>query len=350
MVCLMKPVHPQQAFLKPPAWADPTQPSTAPSNAAIDCSALSAVLPPRDEVLAAARAVDLTSAPDPGAQTLRQAAAAALGVDGAQIFPGAGHRAIFRLLCRAFLAPGDRVLIAEPTYTWVTEEILAVGAAYIDAGRDQHMCVQTESFARVLRDQPVRMVFLSDPNPLSGVTVDEALWSLVNATDALWVVDATWRSATATVPEGVATLRDLGLQAGVAGIDAGILLADAETIATCWQVGRVAGIDAAAEAAARAHLGAPDAFDRALNDVIARHAALGAALEGCAYTQVTQPMGPGLMAGIQGLQASAVAEQLIAQGLAVRWSRAHTWHDRVTFHLPASVLADDVLAAWRGVG
>ena len=54
--------------------------------------------------------------PDAGAWALRDALAARLGLDPAQVLPGAGVDGLIKLMCLALLDPGDEIAMAWPSF------------------------------------------------------------------------------------------------------------------------------------------------------------------------------------------------------------------------------------------
>ena len=69
--------------------------------------------------LARTRAQDLTEYPSIGSTRLRQALATKLGVLPDQIVTGNGSNDLIDILCRTFLAPGDRVAFHAPTFSMI---------------------------------------------------------------------------------------------------------------------------------------------------------------------------------------------------------------------------------------
>ena len=76
--------------------------------------------PPSPKVLRAIRTAtgaSLRRYPEPASDTLRQAAARVYGVNVDQIIAGNGSDELLSMLMRCFVAPGDRVAYATPTYS-----------------------------------------------------------------------------------------------------------------------------------------------------------------------------------------------------------------------------------------
>ena len=81
----------------------------------------------------AAAADGLSLYPDGGAARLRQAIAAAHGLDRDRIVCGAGSDELIALLCKAYAGPGDEVLYSQHGFLMYRLSALAAGATPVSA-------------------------------------------------------------------------------------------------------------------------------------------------------------------------------------------------------------------------
>ena len=129
--------HPSHRYLTLPAWAQDEHPSTPTEG--LDLSVPARAANPREALLDAIGTIDLASSAYPAMSEVRETASTQLNVPKGSTYIGPGIAYIFRLTCQSTLRPGDHVAICEPTPDWVKRCILAVGAAYVDIGRDWRM-------------------------------------------------------------------------------------------------------------------------------------------------------------------------------------------------------------------
>ena len=77
------------------------------------------VNPALERALMRTRPADLTDYPSLGSTTLRHALAQKLGVIADQVVTGNGSNDLIDVICRTFLAPGDRVAVHVPTFSMI---------------------------------------------------------------------------------------------------------------------------------------------------------------------------------------------------------------------------------------
>jgi len=148
--------------------------------------------PPADAVVAALRTIraeQLRRYPNPTARAFREAAAEAHGVEAAQIIATNGGDELLRLLITTFVDPGERVGMAEPSYS-----LYPVLAAVQDAGvfrvpLDEKWHLPAD-FADRLNDVGARVTFVVNPHAPSGrLTTARDLGELAGKLDGLLVID-----------------------------------------------------------------------------------------------------------------------------------------------------------------
>jgi histidinol-phosphate aminotransferase len=94
------------------------------------------------------------------------------------------------LVCKSYLAPGDRVLVPMPTYTHFLVYVQARNATVVPYFPDDIFDPDFSGLAHAL-EQPTKMVYLVNPNNPTGVTYDaEGVAGLLAAyPETLFVVD-----------------------------------------------------------------------------------------------------------------------------------------------------------------
>lgn len=187
---------------------------------------------------------DLHRYPDPANAELRAALAERAGVPPAAIWVGNGSDEAIDLLVRLLVSPGERVVVAAPSYGVyrARAELHAaeVVAAPLDAGWD----LDVERTAELAAD--AKLVFLCSPNNPTGnpLTADWIL-ELVERCPALVAVDEAYGEfseapslapRTADVPR-LAVLRTFSKAWGLAGARVGWLAGDPELVAHLRRAG-----------------------------------------------------------------------------------------------------------------
>jgi histidinol-phosphate aminotransferase len=106
---------------------------------------------------------------------LREAIAAEIGAEASQILPGHGIQTLILTLCSAFLSPGDRVVVPQPTYGLYAQASRAAGAA-VERVPSPELRLDLERIADAARHHGARLVWICDPNNPTGSVVAEDDW------------------------------------------------------------------------------------------------------------------------------------------------------------------------------
>ena len=129
--------------------------------------------------------------PDPSCTALRHTLQEHSGVESDRILIGNGSEAIIEMLCKAFLAPGDRVVTSAPSFG-LHEILLMMMGATVDKVR---VNTQFEYDLGAWRDAllgSAKLVMFSTPsNPVGCILTGPQLKAVIDASpaDALLVVD-----------------------------------------------------------------------------------------------------------------------------------------------------------------
>jgi histidinol-phosphate aminotransferase len=113
--------------------------------------------------------------PEQAYSDFREAIASWLGTSAARIVPGHGIQALIATVAHAFLEPGDRVVIPQPTYGLYAQVSLAAGAT-VERVPGRGHCHDLEALAETARRTQARLVWLCDPNNPTGSLVEEPEW------------------------------------------------------------------------------------------------------------------------------------------------------------------------------
>jgi len=199
--------------------------------------------------------------PDPEQRRLRTALAARHNVDAACVVAGAGSDEIIDLLFRAYVAPGDRVLVASPTFGMYGFGADLAGAALVDVPRlDPDWRLDEE---RLLAEAAgAKVTFIPSPNNPTGTALPPRTAERLLATGTLLVVDEAYiefshaESLASRAAQGapLVVLRTFSKWAGLAGLRVGYGVMPAAAAAVLMTIKQPYGVSVAAEAAALASL------------------------------------------------------------------------------------------------
>ena len=125
-------------------------------------------LGPSPEALKALDSIkhDVHLYPDPDAVDLRKAAAAFFGCAAEHIIAGNGSDEIIDFVCRAYIEPGDEVIIPDCTFSYYKIASLACGAQIIMTGMKNH-AIDITDIERHIREK-TKAVFIANPNNPTG--------------------------------------------------------------------------------------------------------------------------------------------------------------------------------------
>jgi histidinol-phosphate/aromatic aminotransferase/cobyric acid decarboxylase-like protein len=284
----------------------------------------------------------------PAVRELRAGIAARWGVAQQRVVVGPSATSLLALVCRATLARGDRVVVAEPTRAMWTREPLAVGASYIDIGKDARFEVQEEPLARVLADQPgVRWVGLGAPDRPVGRAPGEAVRAAVGRAGVPLLLDTSDLpiSGTAAEDPGVWSLDELAW-AGVGPIGVAFLIVPVAIAERLWALCPVPELSAPSVAVAGAAFAHLELLSTLHAEARARAAAVALELEPTPDLEVHATQAPCLFLRRPEGNGETLARALAAVGLEVARRSHWSWRDGVCVGL-GTASADALVAAIR---
>ncbi len=304
----------------------------------LDLSQNLAPLPPPREVQEAMAACDYRLYPEPTYRRLRQALAEGHGLGPEWVLPGNGASELIFLACRAFLSPGDRVLVLTPTFGEYERAASLCGAQVVAlaARPEDGFRWDVAEICRQVRALRPQLLFLCAPNNPTGVylgreeveALAEALAGGLLVLDEAFVdfASAPWDSVPLVQTGRVLCLRSLTKVFALAGVRLGYalgrpaLLERLRTYQPPWSVNAFAAAAGIACAAAGHHV-------RKVRQVVAE--AREGLARGLRALGLTVIPGEANFLLIEVEAAKEFRRRLLARGICVR--------DCTSFGLPAYV-------------
>lgn len=219
--------------------------------------------------------------PNPSSQPLREALAERHGVDPTQVFVGNGSDEVLRLLMFAYLGPGRRGAIVEPTYS-----LYEVLAAQAQGRLDVYPLEGGEHLPRELFTVPWDMCVLPVPNPPLGTVFPNLALCKLAENPGMLVIDGAyldfwpghWLSAMVEDLPHVVVTRTFSKSYGLAGMRVGYAIAHPKVIETLDKLRDSYNVSRIGQAAALAALGASDYYSERCARIIASRDSLVPAL------------------------------------------------------------------------
>jgi histidinol-phosphate aminotransferase len=166
--------------------------------------------------------------PDFQQTALRTALAAYAGVDLDRIICGAGLDDVFTALAHLLIAPGDEVIIHEPTFGVYRPLFSMHGATVVNAGLSASFELIPDSVVAAVSERTKLIIICSPNNPTGNVFSEEAIRSVIQRVDCLVAIDEAYAefAGVSHIPlmaeyENVMILRTMSKWAGLAGMRVG---------------------------------------------------------------------------------------------------------------------------------
>jgi histidinol-phosphate aminotransferase len=228
---------------------------------ALDFSANVNPFGPSPRVWAALSTVKLGQHPDPRAAPLRQFLAALDRVDPARVLIGNGSIELIYHLAVAYLRPGDRVLVVEPTFGEYAAAARVMGAQVLRWRTDPErlFALDLDGLLHLAAQARPRLLFLCNPNNPSGTYYEREVVTelLLRCPETLVVLDEafvrfvehTWQSRELSAPN-LLVLRSLTKDYALTGLRVGYARAEPNVIAALEKVQPPWSVNALAQVAA----------------------------------------------------------------------------------------------------
>jgi histidinol-phosphate/aromatic aminotransferase/cobyric acid decarboxylase-like protein len=198
---------------------------------------------PNPELLRALAGAAISRYPDSTALLAREALAATIEVEAERIVLGNGAADLLWTLARCLLRPGQRALMAAPTFAEFPAAARCQGAQVDElyARPEAGFALDLEALSERARETAARVLYLCSPNtPTGGVVPAEWIARWAEQHPELWVVldqsflslSECWAEASLRQPANVAIVRSLTKDHGIPGVRVGYVLASAELCRT----------------------------------------------------------------------------------------------------------------------
>jgi histidinol-phosphate aminotransferase len=260
---------------------------------------------------------------------LREGLAAQTGAGPDQILPGHGIQTLILTLCSAFLTPGDRVVVPQPTYGLYAQASRAAGAT-VERVASPDLTLDLERIADAARRTGARLAWICDPNNPTGSAVGESEWRFfLDALPSGCVVAADEAYADYIEPERrirreddvaagrpVVVLRTFSKIFGLAGLRLGYALAAADLVPYLQSVQEPFNVNRPALVAGAASLGRPADVDERRRATAAARDHLAAGLRKAGLEPL--PSEANFLLVEHGADDDALADGLLRRGVLVR--------------------------------
>lgn len=236
------------------------------------------------EALRALRGVETHRYPDPEQRRLREALGAHLGVPPAAVVAGAGSDELIDLVIRCVVEPGDRVVVAPPTFGMYAFDAGQAGAQLVEVPRREDWSL--DEAALLAGAQRAKLVVIASPNnPTGGVAPRPLLESLLDSgalllLDEAYVEFARTPSLATEAASGapLVVLRTFSKWGGLAGLRVGYAALPPALAETLMVVKQPYSVSVAAEAAALASIEARALLDERACALVAERERMAEAL------------------------------------------------------------------------
>lgn len=230
----------------------------------------------RQKIISAIRKVPLNRYPDPLANGLRDMIAEANGLDRDQVLLGNGGDELLFNIALAWGGPGRKFLNLPPTFSVYAANARLTGTEVVDVPRLADYSIDEEAvFARLGQGDIDYVIVASPNNPTGKLANEEFLVKLLNATDALVLVDEAYFEFSRTtmrpylaMHKNLLILRTFSKAFSLAGVRMGYILGNAEVIREFLKVRQPYSVDAVSQAIAREVFSERQKFERGIMAII----------------------------------------------------------------------------------
>lgn len=230
----------------------------------------------RQKIISAIRKVPLNRYPDPLANDLRDMIAEANGLDRDQVLLGNGGDELLFNIALAWGGPGRKFLNLPPTFSVYAANARLTSTEVVDVPRLADYSIDEEAvFARLGQGDIDYVIVASPNNPTGKLANEEFLVKLLNATDALVLVDEAYFEFSRTtmrpylaMHKNLLILRTFSKAFSLAGVRMGYILGNAEVIREFLKVRQPYSVDAVSQAIAREVFSERQKFERGIMAII----------------------------------------------------------------------------------
>lgn len=308
------------------------------------------------EVMREVRALPLNRYPDPLANGLRDMIAQANGLEREQVIVGNGGDELLFNIALAWGGPGRTFLNMPPTFSVYENNALLTNTAVANVPRRADYSIDEEAvLARVAQGDIHYVIVTSPNNPTGELASEEFMVRLLDATDALVMVDeAYFEFSRRTMRpyldshENLVILRTFSKAFSLAGVRMGYLLGSPGVIREFAKVRQPYSVDAVSQAIARAVYANRAKFEPGITAIIEERARI---IEGLRTVPGVRPFPSDANYVLFKLEnAAEVWQELYNRGILVRdFSRAPLLEGCLRVSIGSREENDAFLAALRDI-
>lgn len=224
--------------------------------------------------------------PDPLANKLRRAIAAANGLEKENILIGNGGDELLFNLALAWGGPGRKFLNVPPTFSVYESNALLTGTEVVNIPRKEDFSIDEEAVLARVAEGDIDYIVITSPNNPTGQLADEGfLNKLLDSTDALVMVDEAYGEFSRTtmrpymaMHKNLVLLRTFSKAFALAGVRVGYLLGHEDVIREFIKVRQPYSVDAISQIVALTVFENRARFSNDLLDIIDGRSYLSARL------------------------------------------------------------------------
>ena len=207
--------------------------------------------------------------PDPESRALRTALSLFTGVDAQNLIAGSGADELIDLILRAYLNPGEKVLICPPTFGMYSFDTLVNTGQVVEAPRMDDFQLDLPLICRKVKDGQPRVLFITRPNNPDGSLPSTEVMQAILDLPLLVVVDEAYIEFTdqggrlgenlslireVEKRKNLVVLRTFSKWAGLAGLRVGYGAFPAWLAPALWKIKQPYNVNVAGTQAALASL------------------------------------------------------------------------------------------------
>jgi histidinol-phosphate aminotransferase len=271
--------------------------------------------------------------PDPESRALRQAVADYIGVPAEHIMAGAGADELIDLILRVILRPGDRVLVAPPTFGMYAFDARINGGQVLEVPRNRDFNLNLEEMRQVVSQYNPSAILLASPNNpdggmLSQLELEEILgWGNLVVLDEAYIEFSDGgrlgeQASQIHQPlerENLIVLRTFSKWAGLAGLRVGFGVFPQWILPVLWKVKQPYNVNVAASAAAIASLQDINILIERVQKIRMERERLFTLLTQIDWLEPIPSQANFILCRVKGRSAKAVKAELMKKGIFVRY-------------------------------
>ncbi len=294
--------------------------------------------------------------PDPDQTELRAAISRYVGQPVERIICGNGSDEIIDLLMRLFIAPGEAVVEAPPTFGMYSFNTGVVGGTLVQVPRDESFAVDIDGIAAAVESSRAKLIFLPSPNNPDGSVLARRDVERLLELPAILVVDEAYaefsgESVVDLVGQApnLVVLRTFSKWAGLAGLRIGYGIVPEPIIRHLWKIKPPYNINMAANAAAIASLDDRDHLMANVRRIIAERERVFAALQSIGGLTPLPSRANFILIRVRDGNGRAIKQALERRGILIRQYNKPGLHDCIRVSIGTPEQNDRFLAALRDV-